>query len=328
MEVTAKRPWKKQRSPTIGRILWMLGNCFIIIGLYTLLYVGGIYAQAAYNIEAARGDSELPMIAAGPVSVPMNAAIPVGEEVAAAPTPTASVALVASLVDSEAGEPAPEEATPVPTSTAPATVETAEPAPVLQQADGAIVSSVPRSTDQPADGSLVSRVAIPSLDIDAKVIEVGWEVQEQNGQQMAVWQVAEYAVGHHQGSANPGEGSNVVLAGHVGGYGKVFKDLFYIQPGAEVVVYIGEQQHRYVIEERLVLNEVGVPPQQRAANAQYIEPTNEETLTLVTCWPASGPDKFSQRIVVRAAPLTPPVEESSQQSVEQNDVGKPGRTSR
>jgi hypothetical protein len=37
---------------------------------------------------------------------------------------------------------------------------------------------------------------------------------------MAIWQVAEYAVGQHRGSANPGEGDNIVLAGHVGGFGQ------------------------------------------------------------------------------------------------------------
>jgi LPXTG-site transpeptidase (sortase) family protein len=172
--------------------------------------------------------------------------------------------------------------------------------PVLS-ASGAILSTVPEET-QSAQASTVSRIVIPSINVDSKTIEVGWEIQEQDGQQVAVWQVAEYAVGHHKGSANPGEGGNIVLAGHVGGYGLVFRDLFYVQPGDDVLLYTQDQQHRYIVQERLVLDEVGVSAEQRAANARYIEPTDEEMVTLVTCWPASGPERFTQRIIVRATP--------------------------
>ncbi len=150
---------------------------------------------------------------------------------------------------------------------------------------------------------MITRVAIPSIDVDSKVVEVGWDVQEQGGQPVAIWQVAEYAVGQHRGSANPGEGDNIVLAGHVGGYGKVFRDLFYTKPGDQITIYSGGQQYLYTIQERLILNEEGVPPEQQAANARHIAPTGSEVLTLVTCWPPKGADKFTQRIVVRAVPF-------------------------
>ena len=139
--------------------------------------------------------------------------------------------------------------------------------------------------------------------MDSKAVEVGWEVKEQNGQQVAAWQVAEYAVGQHRGSANPGEGDNIVLAGHVGGYGKVFKNLFYVRPGDQITLYSAGQQYLYVVQERLLLDEEGVSPEQRAANARYIAPTNSEVVTLLTCWPPTGPDKFRQRVVVRAVPF-------------------------
>ncbi len=153
--------------------------------------------------------------------------------------------------------------------------------------------------------SQVQRILIPSIAVDAKVVEVGWDVlTEADGQQVAVWQVAEYAVGHHHGSANPGDGENVVLAGHVGGYGMVFRDLYYVQPGDWIIVYSGDQQYLYVVQERLVLDEENVPEAQRIANAQYIQPTGQEMLTLVTCWPLEGANIFSQRIIVRALPYT------------------------
>lgn len=111
-------------------------------------------------------------------------------------------------------------------------------APILSTAsiDGQIAGAIPDAT-RAAHESTVTRVVIPSIGVDSKAVEVGWEVKEQNGQQVAAWQVAEYAVGQHRGSANPGEGDNIVLAGHVGGYGKVFKDLFYVRPGDQITLY-------------------------------------------------------------------------------------------
>ena len=185
----------------------------------------------------------------------------------------------------------------------------AEPAPFTTPnlnsapADGQVIGAIPsaaRATHQ----STVTRIVISSIGVDSKVVEVGWEIKRQSGQEFAVWQVAEYAVGQHKGSANPGEGQNIVLAGHVGGYGKVFKDLYYVKSGDQITLYSNEQQYLYVVQERLVLDEEGVPPEQRAANARYIAPTGNELVTLVTCWPPTGRNKFTQRVVVRAVPFS------------------------
>src|SRR5262249_24106497 len=43
-----------------ARILWTLGNLFMLVGIVLLLYDGGIYAQADYERYAARGDTDLP----------------------------------------------------------------------------------------------------------------------------------------------------------------------------------------------------------------------------------------------------------------------------
>src|SRR3954466_7840326 len=42
------------------RVLWTLGNLFMLIGVVLLIYVGGIYVQADYDRYAARGDTDLP----------------------------------------------------------------------------------------------------------------------------------------------------------------------------------------------------------------------------------------------------------------------------
>lgn len=182
-------------------------------------------------------------------------------------------------------------------------------APVLNGGDaaateGRVVGAVPQVNSERQ--AAISRIVIPSIDVDSKVVEVGWEVLQQDNQPVAVWQVAEYAVGQHRGSANPGEGDNIVLAGHVGGYGKVFKDLFYVKPGDQITIYSAGQQYLYTVRDRLLVTEEGVSAEQHAANAQLIAPTGQELVTLVTCWPPKGPDKFTQRVIVQAVPFTSP----------------------
>ena len=250
-----------------ARLLWTLGNLFMLIGLVLLLYVGGIYSQSEYDRYAARGDTDLP-----------------------APVAVASVQ----------EEPAPFTA-PILNGNAAGSAE-----------EGQLVGAIPSS--QAAHQATITRVVIPSISVDSKVVEVGWEVQQQDNQDVAVWQVAEYAVGQHRGSANPGEGGNVVLAGHVGGYGKVFKDLYYVKPGDQITLYSAGQQYLYTVQERLLVTEEGVSAEQHAANAQLIAPTNHEVATLVTCWPAKGANRFTQRVVVRAVPFGAAAVQSSNQS--------------
>ena len=240
---------------TRARLLWTLGNLFMLIGIVLLLYVGGVYVQADFERYAARGDTDLP--------APVAVSSPAEEE----PAPFTAPILNAGA-----------------------------------STNGQVVGGVPDST-QAAKIPTVTRVAIPSIDVDSKVVEVGWDVEQQGDQQIAVWQVAKYAVGQHRGSANPGEGGNIVLAGHVGGYGKIFKDLFYVKPGDQITLYSKGQQYLYTVRERLLVTEEGVSPEQHAANAQLIAPTDHEVVTLVTCWPPKGRDKYTQRIVVQAVPF-------------------------
>ncbi len=259
-----------------AKMFWTLGNALMLIGVILLLYVGGLYADAEYGRYAARGDTDEP-----------------------APLPV-------SNINSSSEEPAPFVYVPDPSAyeQAPSVYEPAPfTAPQLNVSsqEGLVVGMVP-SPAQIAHSSAISRVIIPSIGVDSKVVEVGWEVKQYQGQQVAVWQVAEYAVGQHRGSANPGEGENIVLAGHVGGYGKVFKDLISVKPGDHITIYSHGQQYLYTVQEYLLVQEEGVSPEQQAANARYIAPTAYETVTLVTCWPPSGPDKFKQRVIIRAVP--------------------------
>jgi sortase A len=167
-----------------------------------------------------------------------------------------------------------------------------------------ILSAVPAHPTAEVWASTISRIEIPAIAVDSKVVEVGWELIEQDGQQFAIWEVAEFAVGHHTGSANPADGDNIVVAAHVGGYGKVFRDLYELKEGDEIFLTSKGVRYLYRVSERLLVDEEGAPEHQRQANAALLEPTGFETLTLITCWPLSGPQRFTQRVIVRATPLT------------------------
>lgn len=279
-----QQPNRVNTSPLTmrARVLWAIGNMCMLAGVVVLLYVGGLYATDEYGRYAARGDTD----------VPVSAVVAESDVAEPAPFVAATPRIAATPVISNAS------------ASAAAPVVAAPPEAVVDSAAGSEGQLPAPGGVLPEQRSLVSRVIIPSIKLDSKVVEVGWEQSGEGEQAGLVWQVAKYAVGQHRGSANPGEGRNIVLAGHVGGYGHVFRDLFYVHPGEEIRLFVGDQEFMYTIKERLVLDEEGAPPEQRAANASLIGPTDSEMITLVTCWPGNGPDKFKQRVVVRAVPST------------------------
>jgi len=147
--------------------------------------------------------------------------------------------------------------------------------------------------------SAVTEVRMAVIDVDSPVVSVSWHVEWVGGQWMTVWNVAAYAIGHHWGSGNPGEGTNIVLAAHSGGLGAIFRRLDELQPGDEVLLEGNGRQYLYVVEEVLFLQDIGVPMEERLRNAQYMAPTEEERVTMITCWPVGI---YDHRIVALARP--------------------------
>ncbi len=290
-----------RRVPTKRRGQWLIGTSLMVIGASLLIYVLFSTLQVEYYRWAARGDSPLPaprLTTSGFRPADARPLLPLAEITVATPVP-ANAAVPEGVTASDAVV-----APPVPASTdgtLPPIPATNRETP-LAGVDSGLLISEPPEPSRAGWVATVERLVIPKIKVDSKVIEVGWETVEENGQLISVWQVAEFAVGQHRGSANPGEGDNIVLAGHVGGYGRVFKDLFYLQPGDEVIVYSRGQPYRYIVHERIIVDEEGVPAEQRLANARYIAPTGYEVVTMITCWPPSGPDKYKQRVIVRALP--------------------------
>ena len=152
----------------------------------------------------------------------------------------------------------------------------------------------------PISASPITRIAASSIALDAPVLMVSWTQNPITALQE--WTVARYAVGHHYASGLPGEGTNIVFSSHVAGYGKLFANLDQLVPGETITLYEGDVEYSYTVTEQKLIPAEAQSADEQIANLQLLDPTDHEQLTLVTCWPATGPDRFSQRLVVVAKP--------------------------
>ncbi len=130
-----------------------------------------------------------------------------------------------------------------------------------------------------------TRLVIPKIKLDSKIVEVGITTMVINGVQQATWQVADYAVGHHEGTGVPGRPGNIVLSGHVDIKGEVFRDLDKLAIGDRFTLFSDAGQFEYVVTDIKLVREVGVPREVQLANASFMNPTPDETVTMITCWP-------------------------------------------
>ena len=109
------------------------------------------------------------------------------------------------------------------------------------------------------------------------------------------------AAGWHRHSGATGHGHQYRHLGTPQHRGEVFRDLVLVEPGQRVSVWAEGEEHRYVVAEKLILPERGVPEEQRRQNASWMQPTPTERLTLITCWPQSS---NTHRLIVWARPDT------------------------
>jgi len=203
---------------------------------------------------------------------------------------------------------------PLPTDTLPAIEPTATeppPTPTLVVAPEERTATIPPPTAQassdpnllpngvrygerkPKIPNRIVRIASSDIKLDTSV----YEVYAPKG----VWEVADYAGGHHYDSKNPGEGGNIVVSGHNNWRGEVFRYIELLKPGHTIDVWtFGGKKYTYQVQELKKLQEAGVSMAQRLDNAKVMNPTSNEQLTLITCWPYKT---FTHRIIVIATPL-------------------------
>ena len=178
----------------------------------------------------------------------------------------------------------------------PATVSTVAD---VAAADAGVGDPAPSPTPTPY---ILGRISIPRVGIDASIIAVSWHMEWLGGQQVAVWDVARNDAGWHRGTAAPGAAGNCVLSGHIKGTtGGVFRGLSDVVVGDEIWLATADGRTlHYTVDEALLLRETGADLVQRAANARYMDPTEDTRLTLITCWPDWA---YTHRVVVIARPV-------------------------
>ena len=114
------------------------------------------------------------------------------------------------------------------------------------------------------------------------------------------WQPAAFAVGHYETSGNPGEGGNIVLAGHNNTLGEVFRNLNKLVPGDEIILFTDDKDFHYLVEGKYLVPYLGVEKEGDAQLRLYAAPQPTEMVTLISCWPYVT---NSNRIVIRAVPV-------------------------
>jgi sortase A len=165
----------------------------------------------------------------------------------------------------------------------------------------AAVSDAPTSYNSAIPGQPV-RLIIPTLNMDTAVHRIGLQAFFEAGTRYFQWAVPSgFAAGWHETSAPPGQPGNTVLNGHNNIYGEVFRDLVDLELGDQITLYNDSGEiYSYEVQQKEVLEENGQPISVRIENARWIESTEDERLTLVSCWPYAT---NAYRIIVIARPV-------------------------
>lgn len=149
----------------------------------------------------------------------------------------------------------------LPGSSAPPATGAEMPLPLRSLVRGNVATPIPIPTPGP---QAATRITIPAIEVDSVVVEGD------------SWELLKKGVGHHVGTANPGERGNAVYAGHDDVYGEVFRRLEELKPGDTVTLYTGQRQFRYEVRRVRI-----VGPKETSVMAT----TPDATLTLITCYP-------------------------------------------
>ncbi len=256
------------RSSKASAIRRWLSTGLIVAGLL-MLAGGGIMAYATLVAEAVPPPPPLGLDE-NPLPVVTDSVLPTAEQAAyAVSTPTSIPAVETaspprSTQDTLTGPPPTPSATPIPPAVDPPT-----------------------------------RIVAAAINLDARIVPVGWKEIDQGGQKVSVWEVAEYAAGWHKNSALPGQEGNVVLSGHHNIKGEVFRYIVDLKPGDAITLYADERPYTYTVVSRFVLKDKGELATVREQNARWVGPFPDKRLTLVTCWPYTN---NTHRVIVVAKP--------------------------
>lgn len=132
-------------------------------------------------------------------------------------------------------------------------------------------------------------LSIPALNLEAPIIALTPREVEENGVTVLRLPVPNsYSVAWDATSAEPGFPGNTILTGHNNLYGAVFGELHQLNYGAEIAVWSEYGVFSYYVSTIEYLEEKDQPFEVRYQNAQWLNDTPDDRLTLITCWPRSA----------------------------------------
>jgi LPXTG-site transpeptidase (sortase) family protein len=144
-------------------------------------------------------------------------------------------------------------------------------------------------------------ITIESIGLEAPIIQTGTQKYWIEGKQYDQWQAPnEFAAGWHETTAQLGETGNTVLNGHHNIYGMVFGKLVDMTEGELITIRGDKREFYYMVTNKMILPEKSVGLSQRLENARWILESEDERLTLVTCWPF---ESNTHRLIVVARPV-------------------------
>lgn len=159
------------------------------------------------------------------------------------------------------------------------------------------------STPEPTKESdvLPVRLVIPSIDLIADIINAQQKELAQGDKTYVQWLAPdEFAVGWHFDSAFLGQPGNTVLNGHHNVFGKVFENLDKLVSGDEIILLGNDSyEYKYIVSNTMILPERDIPIEDRLENARWILPSEDERITLITCWPYFS---NTHRLIIVARP--------------------------
>jgi LPXTG-site transpeptidase (sortase) family protein len=167
----------------------------------------------------------------------------------------------------------------------------------LPNSDGSLLEKLDQTTQSL---NIPDRIIIPVIELDAPVVLADAIEVNVDGTDSVQFLVPEdFSAGWHDNSTPLGEIGNTVISGHHNAYGKVFENLVDLENGDEVILVSGDEEFTYKIARKLILREKDQPLSVRLENARWMLPSDDERITLITCWPKNS---NSHRLVLVAIP--------------------------
>lgn len=254
------------------RLIRILSSSMILLGISLLVAVGALYAYGAY--ERYRFEHTMAMQEVAEAALGVNILEGAHASSPSEETEAAEALLGIDGLEGVGGGSLSDET---------------EPAEASSSARNAVQEPANSNVEQAKRMPPATWIRIPKIEVDSRVVEAPVAKGE--------WQVPKFVVGHLEGTANPREGGNVALSGHVESIasGNVFSRLKEVSIGDEVILVAGDDILTYTVAEIKVV---------KYDDLTIVMPTTDEVLTLITCTGTWNPliGGYTERLIVIAKP--------------------------